>query len=77
MSEVRTEAIHISNKYKIQTEPIQIEWDKFLPVLEKDLSEILNEVLRHNNNQLQSANPNENRSMPNKNRNQYNTGINN
>ena len=35
MSEVRKEAIYISNKYKIQIEPIQFEWDKFLPTLKK------------------------------------------
>ena len=44
-------AIHISNKYKIQVEPIQFEWDKFLPALEKDFLEILNDVLSCNNNQ--------------------------
>ena len=32
MTQVRTKAIHISNKYKIQIEPIQFEWDKFLPM---------------------------------------------
>ena len=49
MSQVRTEAIHISNKYTIQIEPIQFECDKFLQTLEKDFPEILNEVLSHNN----------------------------
>ena len=33
ISLVRTETIHISNKYKTQTEPTQFEWDKFLPTL--------------------------------------------
>ena len=51
MSQVRTEALHISNKCKIQIEPIQFEWDKFLPTLEKNFPEILNEILGHNNNQ--------------------------
>ena len=32
---VRSEGIHISNKYKIQIEPLQFEWDRFLPTLEK------------------------------------------
>ena len=41
MSQVRNEGIHISNKYKIQMEPIH----------KKDFTEILNEVLSHNNNQ--------------------------
>ena len=48
MSQLRNEAIHISNKYKIQIEPIQFERDKFLPNLEKDFLEIMNEVLSHN-----------------------------
>ena len=33
MTQVRTKAIHISNKYKIQIEPIQFDWDKVLPTL--------------------------------------------
>ena len=40
MNEVRNEATHISNKYKIQIEPIQVERDKFLPTLEKDFLDI-------------------------------------
>ena len=35
MSQVRTKAIYISNKYKIYIEPIQFEWDKFLPTFER------------------------------------------
>ena len=31
---VRTESIHIRNKLKIQVEPIQFEWDSFLPTIE-------------------------------------------
>ena len=45
MSQVRTKATHISYKYKIQIEPIQFEWDKFLSTLENDFPEILHEVL--------------------------------
>ena len=37
--------VYISNKYEIQIEPIQFEWDMFLPTLEKDFLDILNEVL--------------------------------
>ena len=33
MGQVRTEAIHISYKNKLQIEPKQFEWDKFLPAL--------------------------------------------
>ena len=51
MSQVRNEAIYISNKYKIQVEPIKLEWDKFLSTLEKDLPEILS----CNNNQQQAT----------------------
>ena len=51
MCQVRTEAIHFSNNYKIQIEPIQFKWDKSLPTLEKDFLEMLNEVLSHDNNQ--------------------------
>ena len=72
MSQIGNKAINISNMYKIQIEPIQFEWDKFLPTLEKDSLEILNEELSHNNNQQQQPNSNENSSTPNKNRNQYN-----
>ena len=44
MSWVRNEAMNISNKYKIQIEPIRFEWDKLLPTLKKDFQEILNEM---------------------------------
>ena len=77
MSQARNIAIHISSKYKIQMEPIQFEWDKFLPTLEKDFPEILNEVLWHSNNQHQQPNSNKNRNTSSKNKNQYNTVINN
>ena len=43
MTQVRTRTKHISNKYKIQIEPIQSEWDRFLSILEKDFPDILNE----------------------------------
>ena len=76
MHQVRTKATHIISKYKIQVEPLHFEWDKFLPTLEKDFAEVLNEVLSDSNNQ-QQPNSNENRSTPNANRNQHNTGINN
>ena len=74
MSQVGTESTHIGNKYKIQIEPVQFQWDKFLPTLEKDFQEILNEVLSHSNQQ-QLPKSNKDRSAPNENRNQYNTGI--
>ena len=76
MSQVRNEAIYISNKNKNQTEPIKSEWDKFLPTFEKDLQEILNEILSCNNNQKQPPYSNENSNTPNENRNQYKTVIN-
>ena len=51
MSKARNEAIYINNKYKIEIEPVQFEWDMFLPTLEKDVSEMLDEILSHNNNE--------------------------
>ena len=75
MNHVGTNVIPISNKYKIQIEPIKFEWDKFLLSLEKDFPEILHEVLSYNNHQQQLLNSNENRSTSNENRNQYNAGI--
>ena len=77
MGQVRTEAIHISNKYKILIEPIKFEWDKFLPTSEKDSSEILNKILSHNNNQQQIPNSNDNTNIPDENRDQFHTEINN
>ena len=56
MNQVRTKAIHISNKCKIQIEHIQFEWDKFLSTLTMDFLEILNEVLSCNNDQQQLPN---------------------
>ena len=66
MSQTRSKAIHISNKYKIQIEHIWFEWYRFLSTLEKDFPEILNVVLSHSNTQQQLPNPNENRRTPNK-----------
>ena len=71
MTQVKTKAIHISNKYEIQIECIQFEWDKFLPTLEKDFLEILNEVLSYNNHQQQLSNSNKCASVPNENKGQY------
>ena len=68
MIQVWTKAI--SNKYKSQSEPIQVEWDMFLPTSEKDFPEILNDVLSHNSQQQQPPNSNENRSTSNENREQ-------
>ena len=51
MNDVRNETTYISNKYKIKIEPIQFEWDKSLPTLEKDFPKILNEVLSCKNYQ--------------------------
>ena len=58
MSQVRLDALHISNKYNIQVESVQFELDKFLPTLEKDFPEILNEISSCNNNQQQQPNLN-------------------
>ena len=38
MTQVRTEAIHISNKYKIQVDPIQIKWDRIPSHIRKGFS---------------------------------------
>ena len=51
MNKVRNEAIHISNKYKVQIEPLHFEWDRFIPTLEKKFPDILNEMLYHNSQQ--------------------------
>ena len=64
MSQIRNKAIHIRNKYKIQVESIQFEWDKFLPTLEKDFQNILNKVLSHSNYEQQQLNSNKDRSTP-------------
>ena len=77
MSQIRKEVINISNKCKIQIEPIQLERDRFISTLEKDFPEILNEVLSHNDNQQQLPNSNEHKSTLNEDRNQCNAGTNN
>ena len=74
INEVRYEAMHISNKYKIQIEPLQFNWDKFLSTLEKEFPDILKEVISYKNNQQQPIS-NINKSTPNENRSQYNTVI--
>ena len=74
--QVRTKAIHYSNKHKIQIEPIQFEWDRFLFTLEKDFPERLNEMVSHNRQQ-QPPNSNKNRFTPNENRKHYNGTIDN
>ena len=51
MTQVGTKSMHIGNKYKIQIEHIQFEWDKIFPTLEKDFPGILNEVLSSNGQQ--------------------------
>ena len=66
MTQVRTEAIHISNKYRIQIEPIQFEWDRILATLEKDFPGIWDEMLSCNSQPKQPLNSNVNRSIPNK-----------
>ena len=79
MNQVGNEAIHISTKYTVQLEPLYFEWDKFIPTLEKEFLDILNEMLCCNS-QHQPFNPNENRFIPYRNREPYNNfrqGINN
>ena len=36
MKQVRSDTIHISNKYRVQIEPIYFEWKIFIPTLEKE-----------------------------------------
>ena len=74
MTEVRSEAIHISNKYEIQVNPIQFEWTGSFPHYKKDFQHILNEMFSHYSQQ-QLTNSNETRSTPNENREQYHGGI--
>ena len=63
MTPVRNEAIHISNKYKLQLQHLYFEWEMFIPTLEKEFPDILNEMLSHNSQQ-QLLNSSENRSIP-------------
>ena len=48
----------ISNKYTVQIESLHFEWDKFIPTLEKEFPNILNEIISCNSQQ-QPLNPNE------------------
>ena len=66
VNQVRNGAIHISNKYTVQTEPLQFQWDMFIPTLEDEYLDISNEMLSRNSQQ-QPFNSNENRSIPNRN----------
>ena len=74
---LRNKATNISNKYKIQLQPIQPEWDKFLLTLEKDFLDILHEVLSCKSGQQQQTISNIMSSTPNENMNQCNTVIDN
>ena len=74
MNEVRNKATYISNKYTIQIESLQFKWNKFLPTLEKEIPDILNEVLSYTNKQHQSIS-NLKQHSSNENRNQYNIVI--
>ena len=49
--QVRPTAIYISNKYTVQLEPLHFEWDRFIPTLEKDFLNTINEMLSHNGQQ--------------------------
>ena len=53
MTQVKHEAIHISNKYKVQLEPFYFRWERFIPSSEKEFLQLLNEMLRHNSQQQQ------------------------
>ena len=78
MTQVRTEVIHISNKYKMQVEHIQFEWDRFLHIFDQDFPGIMKEMLSCNSQQQPPPpNLNDNRSTPNENREQYHGGIDN
>ena len=70
MIQVRAKAKHISNKYKIHIESIQFKWYRFLPILEKDFSEILSKVLNHKST-VTTNKLKKNRSTLNENREQY------
>ena len=78
MNQVRTKAIHIGNKYKIQVEPMNFEWDRFFATLEKDFSDILNEILSNNSQQQQQPLiSNKKGSTPNENIEKYHGEIDN
>ena len=72
MNQVGNKAIHVSNTYEVQIEPLHFEWDKFTPTLEKEFLDTLNKMLNHNS-QCQPLNSNENRSFSHGNWKQYNS----
>ena len=47
MKQLRAKAIHISTKYTVQIEPLHSEWDRFITMLEKEILDILHEMLSH------------------------------
>ena len=51
MKWVISDAIHISNKYKVQLEPFHFECEAFIPTLEKEFPDILSEMLSHKSEQ--------------------------
>ena len=44
---VSSEAQYISNKYNIQIDTLYFEWNKFITILHRHFSDILNEMLNH------------------------------
>ena len=70
MKQVKHKAICISNKYSVQIEHLYFKWDKFIPTLEKEFPDILNEMVDHSS-QWQPLNANENRSIQHRNREPY------
>ena len=62
------EPICISNKHNIQIEPLHFEWDRFIPILEKEFPDLLKVMLNHCSQQ-QLLNANENRPLLLRNRN--------
>ena len=50
--------IHISNKYKVQREPLHLKWYRFIPTLKKKFPHIISEMLSCNSQQ-QLLNSNE------------------
>ena len=49
MCEANREARYISTKYTVLIEPLCFEWGKFMPMLEKHFSDILDEILNCDN----------------------------
>ena len=45
MRQVKDEASHITNKYKVQLEPFYFEWERFIPMLEKEFPDILSKMM--------------------------------